>query len=298
MQRADRCSWARCTKRAVPGYRTGTPLFLVLTTALPQVPSRHILLRASSLGPLRSCHSPFAVFLSCSLCEVRQFSVEKALHWLTICRLRETRKGCSRLGLIPMASHWRCLWKLDLLVRLSVTVVCYYSWASVRLLSSSSRLVRLNGDSMRHNGNRLALSTERTRLVWGDDQSVLSLRVCWPKSSKTSKSSVRSSRSRRKYTFFNLGESTINGLNDTCCEQLGVSFLATTGAGGGGAGGASAPPKVLIWWKSEQNPWKSGQNLWKPSQNLWKSEQTPENISKRTWRAFVSKVRVFLGHVW
>jgi len=25
-----------------------------------------------------------------------------------------------------------------------------------------------------------------------------------------------------------LGESTRNGLNDTCCEQLGVSFLATT----------------------------------------------------------------------
>jgi len=32
----------------------------------------------------------------------------------------------------------------------------------------------------------------------------------------------------RKYTFFNLGGSTRNGLNDTCCEQLGVSFLATT----------------------------------------------------------------------
>jgi len=234
MQRADRCSWARCTKRAVPGYRPGTPLCVVLTTALPQVPSRHILLRASSLRPLRSCHSPFAVFLSCSFCGVRQFSVEKGLRWLTICRLRETRKGYSRLGLIPVASHWRCLWKLDLLVRLSVTVVCYYSWASVRLLSSSSRLVRLNGDPMRHNCNRLALSTERTRLVWGDDQSVLSLRVCWPKSSKTSKSSVRSSRSRRKYTIFNLGESTINGLNDTCCEQLGVSFLATTETPGTG----------------------------------------------------------------
>ena len=85
-----------------------------------------------------------------------------------------------------------------------------------------------NGDSMRHNCNRLALGTEHTRVVWGDDQSVLSFCVCWLKRSKTSKSSVRSSRSRRKYTFFNLGGSTRNGLNDTCCEQLGVSFLATT----------------------------------------------------------------------
>jgi len=77
-------------------------------------------------------------------------------------------------------------------------------------------------------GNRLALGTERTKLVCGDDQSVISFRICWPRSSKTSKSSVRSTRSRRKYTFLNLGESTINGLNDTCCEQLGVSFHATT----------------------------------------------------------------------
>ena len=58
-------------------------------------------------------------------------------------------------------------------------------------------------------GNRLALGTERTKLVCGDDQSVISFRICWPRSSKTSKSSVRSSRSRRKYIFFNLGESTI-----------------------------------------------------------------------------------------
>ena len=94
---------------------------------------------------------------------------------------------------------------LVLLVRLSVTVVCHYSWVSVGLLSSSSRLVRLNGDSMRHKYNRLALGTERTRLVWGDDQSVLSLRVCWPKSSKSSKSSVRSSRSRRNVHIFQFG---------------------------------------------------------------------------------------------
>jgi len=40
---------------------------------------------------------------------------------------------------------------LVLLVRLSVTVVCYYSWVSVRLPPSSPRLVRLNGDSTWHN---------------------------------------------------------------------------------------------------------------------------------------------------
>ena len=117
---------------------------------------------------------------------------------------------------------------LVLLVRLSVTAVCYYSWVSVSLPPFSSRLVRLNGDSTWHNCNRLALGTERTRLLWGDDPSVVSFRICWPRRSKASKSSARSSRSRRKYTFFNLGESTRNWLNDTCCEQLGVSFLATT----------------------------------------------------------------------
>ena len=115
-----------------------------------------------------------------------------------------------------------------LLVRLSVTVVCYYSWVSVRLPSSSTWLVRLNGDWTWHNCNRLVLGTERTRLVWGDDQSVVSFHICWPRSSNASKSSVRSSRSRSKYTFFNLGESTRSGLNDTCCEQLRVPFLATT----------------------------------------------------------------------
>ena len=98
----------------------------------------------------------------------------------------------------------------------------------VRLPPFSSRLVRLNGDSTWHTCNRLALGTERTRLVWGDDPSVVSFRICWPRSSKGSKSSVPSSRSRRKYTFFNLGESTRNWLNDTCCEQLGVSSQATT----------------------------------------------------------------------
>ena len=117
---------------------------------------------------------------------------------------------------------------LVLLVRLSVTVVCYYSWVSVRLPSSSTWLVRLNGDWTWHNCNRLVLGTERTRLVWGDDQSVVSFHICWPRSSNASKSSVRSSRSRSKYTFFNLGESTRSGLNDTCCEQLRVPFLATT----------------------------------------------------------------------
>jgi len=117
---------------------------------------------------------------------------------------------------------------LVLLVRLSVTAVCYYSWVLVSLPPFSSRLVRLNGDSTWHNCNRLALGTERTRLLWGDDPSVVSFRICWPRRSKASKSSARSSWSRRKYTFFNLGESTRNWLNDTCCEQLGVSFLATT----------------------------------------------------------------------
>jgi len=161
---------------------------------------------------------PFArrgQFPSVFLCSMACFCWKVRLHWL-------------RIGLIPKADRWRHLWKLDLLVRLSVTVVCYYSWASVTLPSSSSRLVRLDDDSMRHNCNRLARGTKRTRLVWGDDQSVISFRICWPRGSKTSKSSVRSSRSGSKYTFFNLGESTRNGLNDTCCEQLGVSFLATT----------------------------------------------------------------------
>jgi len=97
---------------------------------------------------------------------------------------------------------------LVLLVRLSVTVVCYYSWVSVRLPPSSSWLVRLNGDSTWHNCNRLALGTESTRLVWGDDQSVIYFRICWPRSSKTWNRQCGQVGHASKCTFFQFG--TIN----------------------------------------------------------------------------------------
>ena len=185
---------ARCSsRRTVPGSWTDT-LFSFVPITL-RSPTRRSLLLFHSLRLLRHRYLPRIFVRFYFSCTARMLSAKCVSHCSMACFHGMIRPHWLRNGSVPKADRWHCLLKPDLLVRLSVTVVCFYSWLSVRLPPSSSRLVRLNGDSTWHNCNRLALGTERTRLVWGDDQSVLSLRICWSRSSKTSKSSVRSSRS-------------------------------------------------------------------------------------------------------
>jgi len=109
-----------------------------------------------------------------------------------------------------------------------INTAYYYSWVSVTFSFSSSRSVLLSIGSMRHSCNKLSLATERIRLVCDDGRSALLSRRCWLKSSKTSRSSVRSSRFCRMYTFLSLGGFRKKGRNGEGCEQVGISFLATT----------------------------------------------------------------------